>query len=207
MGNVMIATNKKLQTLPKLISSQRTKLKLCSTRLHDPSELKTKVLTSLLIANLSITLPASADAGKIFDFNATLPVMAAQFLLLMVFLDKVWFGPVGKVMNERNSKIAASRESLATGTGELEALQNQAEALLKEARIEAKANIADAKAALNAKAESELAAEKSRLDREIELAVKELSNQKTSAQSEIDTQVAELSQYIIKRVLPAGYKL
>ena len=52
-----------------------------------------------------LALPAHAEAGKIFDFNLTLPVMVGQFLLLMVFLDKFWFGPVGKVLDERDAKI------------------------------------------------------------------------------------------------------
>merc|ERR1711939_548846 len=101
-------------------------------------------------------MPAHSEAGKIFDFNATLPIMAAQFLILMVFLEKVWFGPVGKVISERNRKIEERKTSLATGTEELEALQKEAETLLKEARVEAKAKIVDARATLNAKAESEL---------------------------------------------------
>ena len=57
------------------------------------------------MANVLLALPAHAEAGKIFDFNLTLPVMVGQFLLLMVFLDKFWFGPVGKVLDERDAKI------------------------------------------------------------------------------------------------------
>jgi F-type H+-transporting ATPase subunit b len=44
-------------------------------------------------------------AGKIFDFNLTLPIMAGQFLLLMVFLDKTWFTPVGKVLDSRDGEL------------------------------------------------------------------------------------------------------
>lgn len=57
------------------------------------------------ITNALMALPAHAEAGKIFDFNLTLPIMAGQFLLLMVFLDKFWFGPVGKVLDERDGYI------------------------------------------------------------------------------------------------------
>ena len=44
-------------------------------------------------------------AGKIFDFNLTLPIMTGQVLLLMVFLDKFWVTPVGKVLDERDGYI------------------------------------------------------------------------------------------------------
>lgn len=57
------------------------------------------------ISNALMALPAHAEAGKIFDFNLTLPIMVGQFLLLMVFLDKFWFGPVGRVLDERDGYI------------------------------------------------------------------------------------------------------
>jgi hypothetical protein len=57
------------------------------------------------LTNALAVLPAHAEAGKIFDFNLTLPIMVGQFLLLMVFLDKFWFGPVGKVLDERDALI------------------------------------------------------------------------------------------------------
>jgi len=41
----------------------------------------------LAVANLIAASPAMA--GEVFDFNLTLPIMAGQFLALMVFLDKV----------------------------------------------------------------------------------------------------------------------
>ena len=68
-----------------------------------PSVAKPAALAA--ITNLLATLPAQAEAGKIFDFNLTLPVMATQFLLLMVFLDKFWFTPVGQVLDNRDKLL------------------------------------------------------------------------------------------------------
>jgi hypothetical protein len=53
-----------------------------------------------------MAMPAAAEAGKLFDFNLTLPIMAGEILLLMVFLDKFWFTPVGKVSSPRSSLFA-----------------------------------------------------------------------------------------------------
>merc|ERR1711981_1511553 len=94
---------------------------------------------SAAIIYFSMAMPASADAGKVFDFNATLPAMAAQFLLLMVFLDKTWFGPVGKVLDTRDAMIRARLTSLKTDAGELGALQGEADILLRDARADAQA--------------------------------------------------------------------
>merc|ERR1711976_958397 len=106
-----------------------------------------------------------------------------------------------------NRKIAASKESLMTGTEELTSLQKEAEKILKDARIEAKAKIADARTTSNEKAEAELQAEKALIDAEIAAAVNELSTERASAQKDIDLQVSELSQYIIQKVLPGSCKL
>ena len=57
------------------------------------------------ITSVLVTLPAHAEAGKILDFNLTLPIMATQFLLLMVFLEKTWFTPVGKVLDQRDKLL------------------------------------------------------------------------------------------------------
>jgi F-type H+-transporting ATPase subunit b len=69
------------------------------------------VLTGVA-ANALLALPSMAgEPGKIFDFNLTLPIIATEFLVLMVILDKVVFGPVGKVIDDRDESI---RSKLAT---------------------------------------------------------------------------------------------
>merc|ERR1712187_722990 len=100
---------------------------------------------SAAIIYFSMAMPASADAGKIFDFNATFPAMIAQFLLLMVFLDKTWFDPVGKIMDEREEKIRANWNIMKNSNNELETRQKEAEKMLQETRNKAKASFAEAK--------------------------------------------------------------
>jgi hypothetical protein len=58
------------------------------------------------VTNAIVALPSFAgEPGKIFDFNLTLPIIAAEFLLLMVILDKTVFGPVGKALDDRDKLI------------------------------------------------------------------------------------------------------
>ena len=58
------------------------------------------------MTNAIVALPSFAgEPGKIFDFNLTLPIIAAEFLLLMVILDKTVFGPVGKALDDRDNLI------------------------------------------------------------------------------------------------------
>merc|ERR1712124_186243 len=152
--------------------------------------------TPLVLSFLTMTMPAQAS-GKVFDFNATLPAMAIQFLLLMVFLDKTWFGPVGKVLDERDTKIQTRLSSVKSGDDELEALAKEADKLLKTARTEAQAKIADAKSKAAAKVVADLESEKIKLDNELAESMKELEAERVVAQQNIDKQVSELSTYIV----------
>ena len=95
--------------------------------------------------NTLAVLPAHADAGKIFDFNLTLPIMTAQFLLLMVFLEKTWFTPVGKALDDRDALLRSKLGSVKDNSGDLKKLQDEAEKVLREARQEAQALIKEAK--------------------------------------------------------------
>ena len=82
-----------------------------------PSRCRTQPLARLspflaaTVANLVTMLPAEAATGKIFDFNFTFAFMVGEFLLLMVFLEKSWFTPVGNLLDERDKYI---RDKLAT---------------------------------------------------------------------------------------------
>ena len=46
-------------------------------------------MAAALGINALLAERASAGSGKIFDFGLTMPIQMIQFLLLMVFLDKV----------------------------------------------------------------------------------------------------------------------
>ena len=68
-------------------------------------------------ANLATALPAQAAAGKIFDFNLTFVFMVGEFLLLMVFLEKSWFTPVGAVLDARDKHIREKLGSVSVRLG------------------------------------------------------------------------------------------
>ena len=50
-------------------------------------------------------LAMTEGAGGLFDFNATLPLMALQIILLSVVLTFVFYKPVSKVIDEREAYI------------------------------------------------------------------------------------------------------
>nr|QCI06199.1 ATP synthase CF0 subunit II [Dicranema revolutum] len=54
--------------------------------------------------------------GGLFDFNATLPLMALQFIVLTFTLNFIFYKPVGIVLDERDEYI---RNSLTTASASL----------------------------------------------------------------------------------------
>ena len=67
---------------------------------------------SLLISSSEISGP-----GGLFDINATLPLVAVQFLLLMVILNILLYSPLLAIITERNeyilNNLAKASETLA----------------------------------------------------------------------------------------------
>lgn len=63
--------------------------------------------------------------------NLTLPAMAGQFLLLMVMLDKLWFSPVGKVLDERDALIRGMLAGVKDSTGNVDAYAQEAQEILR----------------------------------------------------------------------------
>ena len=59
------------------------------------------------MANLSILISNSevSGPGGLFDINATLPLVAIQFVLLMVILNVLLYSPLLTVITERNEFI------------------------------------------------------------------------------------------------------
>ena len=53
-------------------------------------------------------LAMTEGAGGLFDFNATLPLMAIQFVLLMVVLTFIFYKPVSKVLDDRENYISGN---------------------------------------------------------------------------------------------------
>ena len=158
-----------------------------------------------VLSNAILAFGAHAEAGKIFDFNLTGPLMAAQFLLLMVFLEKSWFTPVGKLLDDRDSQLREKLAIVKDNSGEVTKLQAEAEKIIGEARSAAQKQVAEAKAAVSAEAAKELATAKA--DGELARALAALEAEKDAALKGLDAQVTKLSQEILTRVLPEGVKV
>merc|ERR1712199_84055 len=86
-------------------------------------------------------MSAAEGAGGLFDFNATLPLMAIQFILLTVALTFVFYKPVSKVIDERENYISGNLAQASEKLVKADELYKQYDEQLKTARVSTQAVI------------------------------------------------------------------
>jgi F-type H+-transporting ATPase subunit b len=154
-------------------------------------------LLSLLVQTVAI----SEGAGGLFDFNATLPLMALQFVLLTTILTFIFYKPVAKVLEERETLISGNLTTASERLLKADELYQQYDEQLKEARQNAQSIILASEK--EAKQIVALEIDQARKDAAslIDKTNKELEAQKTLALEKLETQVEELSELIKEKLL------
>jgi len=160
-----------------------------------------------VVANVLMALPAAAEGGKLFDFNLTLPIMAGEILLLMVFLDKTWFGPVGKVLDERDATLRGQLSSVKGNADELSGLTKEAEELVRAARAEVSALVMGQKNAKQGELDKLYNEAKAKITRETEGAIAAMEKESEALLKSLDAQAEKISSEVLRRVLPEGVKI
>ena len=139
--------------------------------------------------------------GGLFDFNATLPLMALQFVLLTVVLTFIFYKPVSKVIDERETYISNNLTQASEKLIKADELYKQYDEKLKEARVGAQAVIAQSEQEAKTVVASEISDARKDAANLIERTNKELEAQKSLALEKLETQVDELSQLIKEKLL------
>jgi F-type H+-transporting ATPase subunit b len=140
-------------------------------------------------------------AGGLFDFNATLPLMAIQFILLTVMLTFVFYKPVAKVLDERETSISTNLAEASEKLIKADELYKQYDEQLKLARTNAQAVIAESEKEAKEIVASEINQARQDATNLIQQTNKELEAQKDLALQKLETQVEELSQLIKEKLL------
>lgn len=141
------------------------------------------------------------EQGGLFDFNATLPLMMLQFLVLMLLLNYLFYRPVASILDERSDYI---RNSLTTASAYLlkaNELTQRYEEALSESRKQAQNTIKISQK----EAQDIVAANISHAQKEAEKLVYEASEQlkaqKEHAITTLEKQVDLLSSQIKAKLL------
>ena len=185
-----------LPPLPKLTTPQHLSLSSSTTL---------KSLIAISTATLAFAPPSLAEViekAALFDFDATLPIIAAEFLFLMFALDKVYYSPLGKVMDDRDAEIKAMLAGVKDTSQEVKQLDDQGAAIMRAARAEISAALNQMKKETSAEVDAKIAEGRKKVEAELQEALGKLEKQKEETIKALDSQIATLSEDIVKKVLP-----
>jgi len=142
-----------------------------------------------------------AAEGGLFDFDATLPLMAIQVVALTFILNSLFFKPVGKIVEEREEFVISSKAEAKEKLAEIKKLEIELKAELKEARKSAQAVLNEAEldsanlykeALALANAEANASREETRL---------QIDKQRETALNQLKLDSEKLSDLIVQRLL------
>lgn len=134
---------------------------------------------------------------NVWDIAATL----FFFILLMILLKKVAWGPLMGIMTQREELIASEIEAAETSRQESQRLLEEQRDLLKEARTEALAIVENAKKQGEASREEIITTARSEAARLKESAIREIDTEKERAIAAVRQEVVSLSVLAAAKVL------
>jgi len=144
---------------------------------------------------------AAEEGGGLFDLDATLPLMAIQFLILAAVLNAVFYKPLGKAIDERDGYVRSNVTEAKERLAQAEKLAQQYEQELADSRKQAQAIIAEAQAEADKVAAEQLAAAQKEAQAQKEQAQTEIEAQKESAFQTLEGQVEELTRQMLDKLL------
>jgi len=142
-----------------------------------------------------------ATEGGLFDFDATLPLMAVQVVALTFILNALFFKPVGRVVEERENFVTSSRAEAKKKLAEVERLEADLKNQLKEARQAAQKVVSDAEEDSDKLYREALALATSEANASREEARREIDSQRDSALQKLKSDADNLGELIVERLL------
>lgn len=139
-----------------------------------------------------------------FDFDATLPLMAIQFVLLTFVMNALFFKPMAKIVEGREGFIRSSKTESKQRLEQAEALAKKYEKELADTRREAQSTLAAAQAEAKKIADQQIADAQKQVQQELMKVFQELEAQKEAAMGQLSGDADLLSQQILDKLLGPG---
>jgi F-type H+-transporting ATPase subunit b len=136
-----------------------------------------------------------------FDFDATLPLMALQFLLLAALLNAIFYKPMTKVLDDRANYVRTNNLEARDRLAKAESLTKEYEQQLASARRQSQVTIETAQNEAKKITAQKIAQAQQEAQVQREQAAKEIEQQKQAAMATLETQVDALSNQILEKLL------
>lgn len=144
---------------------------------------------------------APVPEGGLFDFDATLPLMAVQVVILTFILNKLFFQPVGKVVEEREGFVTTSHKDAKERLARVQRLEQDLKARLQQARHDAQAVVAAAEDEVATLHKAALAEAKASATKLREQARAEIDAQRSEADAVLAKETRQIADLIIRRLV------
>ncbi|MEB3209962.1 MAG: F0F1 ATP synthase subunit B' [Leptolyngbyaceae bacterium] len=152
--------------------------------------------TTLLAAEVT-------EGGGLFDLDATLPLMAIQFMVLVAILNVLFYKPIGKAIDDRDGYVSTNLAEAQERLAKANKLADQYEEELAVARRKTQEIITSAQQEASEIASSKIAVAQRAAQERREAAQADLDQQKQQAMSALDQQVDALSRQIVAKLIGA----
>lgn len=136
-----------------------------------------------------------------FDFDATLPLMAIQFLLLTWLLNQVFYKPLTKVLDERADYIRSQEADARERLSKTEKLVKEYQQKIAAARRKSQAVVEQAQADAKNITAQKIAEAQQEAQAQREKVAQELKQQEEAAFATLEQQVDSLSRQILEKLL------
>nr|QUE28055.1 AtpG [Sahlingia subintegra] len=150
---------------------------------------------------LAVEVTEEAKKGGLFDFNATLPLMVLQFLVLMTLLNLIFYKPISKVLDEREEYVRSSLSKASHDLSQADELASKYEQDLAIARKNAQQIISESKKDAQEIVSIRLQEAQKEAEALVLSASAQLNEQKQNALQTLESQVDALSDKIKAKLL------
>lgn len=154
-----------------------------------------------MLISLYSQIVESESKGGLFDFNATLPLMALQFIALTIILNFLFYKPVSHILDNREEYIRNSLTSASASLVRADELTKKYEFELAESRKKAQQVIKNAQEEAQAIVSEKIKKAQKETEKLLLDAYSELNTQKEQALKSLEVQVDALSDQIKLKLL------
>lgn len=147
---------------------------------------------------------AAEEGGGLFDLDATLPLMAIQFLILAAVLNAIFYKPLGQAIDDRDAYVRSTQANAQERLSKAERLAKEYEQSLADTRRQARSVVEGAQAEAQKLATQSVSEAQQEAQAQREATQKQLDEEKQAALSQLEQQVDQLSQQILDKLLGAA---
>lgn len=158
-------------------------------------------MTDWIVLLAAEAAETTSEEGGLFDFDATLPLMALQFVILVAVLNVTFYKPLSQAIDGRADYLRQAQAEARERQEKSRNLAKQYDEELQEARRQSQEIISAAQAEAQQQASERTAQAQREVQAQREEADQQIKSQQAEALQSLEQQVDTLSSQILEKLL------